>query len=198
MAKNYVAHAREFDNVVPTEPIFFMKHENCLLLDNKPFHYPDFSQNVHHEIEVVLKIGKTGKHIEPELASSYFDEIGLGIDFTARDLQTAAKEKGHPWEISKAFDDSAPLSDFLLLSAFTDINKLRFHLDVNGVTVQEGNTESMIFPPAVQISYTSRFLTLEPGDLLFTGTPEGVGPVRAGDRLEAYLEEKKMLDFVVK
>lgn len=198
LAKNYVAHVREFDSSLPTEPVFFMKHENCIIRDNEPFYYPDFSENIHHEIEIVLKIGKTGKNIKRISAHRHFDEIGLGIDFTARDLQKKAKDSGHPWEISKAFDHSAPLGDFIPVSAFEDVNKLRFHLDVNGGTVQEGNTELMIFPFDEQIAYISRFVTLEKGDLLFTGTPAGVGPVRPGDRLEGWLEGRKLLDFQVR
>jgi acylpyruvate hydrolase len=198
LAKNYVAHVREFDSSLPTEPVFFMKHENCIIRDNEPFYHPDFSENIHHEIEIVLKIGKAGKNIERTSAHRHFDEIGLGIDFTARDLQKKAKDSGHPWEISKAFDHSAPLGDFIPVSAFEDVNKLRFHLDVNGVTVQEGNTELMIFPFDEQIAYISRFVTLEKGDLLFTGTPAGVGPVRPGDRLEGWLEGRKLLDFQVR
>lgn len=198
LAKNYVAHVKEFDSVQPTEPVFFMKHENCILQDNKPFYYPDFSENIHHEIEIVLKISMDGKNIERSFAHRYFDQIGLGIDFTARDLQKKAKDSGNPWEISKAFDHSAPLGEFVPASAFDDVNKLRFHLDVNGVTVQEGNTELMIFPFEEQIAYISRYVTLETGDLLFTGTPAGVGPVKPGDRLEGWLEEHKLLDFQVK
>jgi len=198
LAKNYVAHVKEFDSIVPTEPIFFMKHENCIVRNNKPFYLPDFSDNIHHEIEIVVKINKVGKNIDKKYAHRYFGEIGLGIDFTARDLQKKAKDGGNPWEISKAFDHSAPLSKFVLVSDFKDVNKLHFRLDVNGTTVQDGNTELMIFPLDVQISYISRFLTLKTGDLLFTGTPEGVGQVKVGDRLEAWLEDRKLMDFQVK
>lgn len=198
MAKNYVAHVKEFDSIVPAEPVFFMKHENCIVRNNKPFYHPDFSENIHHEIEVVLKISKVGKNIEKKYAHRYFDQIGLGIDFTARDLQKKAKNSGNPWEISKAFDHSAPLSEFLPVSEFENINDLNFRLDVNGSTVQEGNTGRMIFPVDVQVSYISRYITLKTGDLLFTGTPEGVGPVKPGDRLEAWLEDRKLLDFQVK
>jgi acylpyruvate hydrolase len=198
LAKNYVAHVKEFDSVLPTEPVFFMKHENCILRNNQPFYHPDFSQNIHHEIEIVLKISKTGKTIDRSFANRYFDEIGLGIDFTARDLQKKAKDSGNPWEFSKAFDHSAPLGEFIPVSDFRDVSKLRFHLDVNGVTVQEGNTELMIFPYDEQIAYISRYVTLQTGDLLFTGTPAGVGPVKPGDRLEGWLEDRKLLDFRVK
>ena len=198
MAKNYVAHVQEFDSVIPSEPIFFMKHENCIVKNNKPFYLPDFSDDIHHEIEIVLKISRVGKNIDVKFAHRYFDEIGLGIDFTARDLQKKAKDHGNPWEISKAFDHSAPLSEFVPVSEFEDVNKLRFHLDVNGTTVQDGNTELMIFPLDVQISYISRYITLKTGDFLFTGTPDGVGQVKVGDHLEAWLEGRKMLDFEVK
>jgi 2-keto-4-pentenoate hydratase/2-oxohepta-3-ene-1,7-dioic acid hydratase in catechol pathway len=198
MAKNYVAHVKEFDSMVPTEPVFFMKHENCIVRNNKPFFLPDFSENIHHEIEIVVKINKVGKNIDKKFANRYFDEIGLGIDFTARDLQKKAKDRGFPWEISKAFDHSAPLSKFLPVTDFEDVNNLRFRLKKNGTTVQDGNTSLMIFPLDVQISYISRYITLKTGDLLFTGTPEGVGQVKVGDHLEAWLEDRKLLDFHVK
>ncbi len=145
-----------------------------------------------------MKISKVGKNIDKKYAHRYFEEIGLGIDFTARDLQKIAKDSGNPWEISKAFDHSAPLSKFVPVSDFKDVNKLHFRLDVNGTTVQDGNTELMIFPLDIQISYISRYITLKTGDLLFTGTPEGVGQVKVGDRLEAWLEDSKLLDFQVK
>ncbi len=198
MAKNYVAHVKEFDSIVPAEPVFFMKHENCIVRNNKPFYHPDFSEDIHHEIEVVLKICKVGRNIEKKFAHRYFDQIGLGIDFTARDLQKKAKNGGNPWEIAKAFDHSAPLSEFVAKSEMTDVTDLNFRLDVNGTTRQEGNTGLMIFPVDVQISYISRYVTLKTGDLLFTGTPEGVGPVKPGDRLEGWLEDRKLLDFEVK
>ncbi len=198
LARNYVAHAKELNNPLPVKPMFFMKHENCIVRENKPFFYPDFSSDVHHEVEVVLKISKVGKNIEQKFAQRYFNEIGLGIDFTARDLQAEAIKNGSPWEIAKSFDYSAPLSGFLPVSEFADVNKISFHLDINGKLVQEGNTELMIFPVDVQIAYISRFVTLKTGDLLFTGTPAGVGPVKIGDRLEAYLEGRKMMDFYVK
>jgi acylpyruvate hydrolase len=198
LARNYVAHARELNNPLPEKPLFFMKHENCIVRGNKPFYYPDFSSDVHHELELVFKISKVGKNIEKKFAHRYYDEIGLGIDFTARDLQTEARENGAPWEISKAFDYSAPLSDFLPVSDFEAISNLSFHLDINGKTVQEGNAGLMIFPVDVQIAYISKFITLKTGDILFTGTPAGIGPVKIGDHMEAYLERKKMMDFYVK
>ncbi len=198
IARNYVAHARELDNPIPGDPVFFMKHENCIVRNNKPFYYPDFSTDIHHEVELVLRISKVGKNIDSQFAYTYYDGIGLGIDFTARDLQQKAKTAGLPWEISKAFDYSAPLSEFLPPDRFKDINNVGFRLDINGKTVQEGNSSLMIFPVDRQIEYISRYLTLKTGDLLFTGTPAGVGPVRVGDHLEAYLGENKMLDFNVR
>ncbi len=196
LARNYVAHAKELNNPLPEKPLFFMKHENCIVRGNKPFYYPDFSSDIHHEIELVLKISRVGKNIEQEFAHRYYDEIGLGIDFTARDLQSEARKNGAPWEIAKSFDYSAPLSEFLPLEG--DINNISFRLDINGKTVQEGNSALMIFPVDVQIAYISRFITLKTGDLLFTGTPAGVGPVKIGDHLEAFLGERKMMDFYVK
>jgi acylpyruvate hydrolase len=198
LARNYVAHAKELNNPLPEKPLFFMKHENSIVRGNKPFYYPDFSTDIHHELELVLKISKVGKNIEKKFADRYYDEIGLGIDFTARDLQTEARKNGAPWEIAKAFDNSAPLSDFLPVSDFKDINSIAFQLDINGKRVQEGDAGLMIFPIEVQIAYISRFITLKTGDIIFTGTPAGVGPVKIGDHLEAYLEGKKMLDFYVK
>jgi len=198
MARNYVAHARELNNPLPTTPVFFMKHENCIVRNNKPFYYPDFSDDINYEVEVVLKISKVGKNIDRKFAHQYFNEIGIGIDFTARDLQESARKNGLPWEVSKAFDYSAPLSKFIPAGQFDDINDLRFHLDINGKTVEKASTSLMIFPVADQLAYISQYLTFKTGDLLFTGTPAGVGPVKKGDRLEAYLEDSKMLDFDVK
>lgn len=198
LARNYVAHARELNNPLPEKPMFFMKHENSIVRGNKPFYYPDFSSDIHHELELVLKFSRVGKNIEKKFADRYYNEIGLGIDFTARDLQTEARENGAPWEISKAFDYSAPLSEFIPVSEFEDIHNLSFHLDINGKTVQEGNAGLMIFPVDVQIAYISKFITLKTGDLLFTGTPAGIGPVKIGDRLEAFLEGRKMMDFYIK
>ena len=175
-----------------------MKPDSALVIRNRPFFYPDFSSNVHHEIEVVIKINRLGRSIEEKYASRYFSEIGLGVDFTARDLQNEYKDKGLPWEISKGFDYSAPVSRFFPVSKFSDIHNLVFRLDINGKTVQKGNTKDMIFPIERLISYVSRFLTVKTGDLLFTGTPVGVGPVKIGDRLEAYLEDQKVMDFLVK
>ena len=178
--------------------VFFLKPDTCIIRNNKPFFLPDFSDNMQHELEVVIKICRVGKNIEPRFARRYYQEIGLGIDFTARDLQAKQKEKGLPWEIAKAFDGAAPISKFVPIEKFMDVNNLNFYLDVNGKTVQKGNTADMIFSFDHLISYLSRFMTLKMGDYLFTGTPAGVSKVNISDRLEGYLEEEKLLDFQVK
>lgn len=182
----------------PKVPVFFLKPETAKLLHNAPFFYPEFSNEIHYETEVVLKISKVGKYIDKAFAHRYYDEISLGIDFTARDLQKQAKAKGFPWEIAKAFDSSAPFGEFLAKDSFTDIRNLNFRLLKNGEEVQNGNTRDMIFDFDTIIAYVSQFLTLKTGDLIFTGTPEGVGPVAVGDRLEAYLENHNILDFEIK
>ncbi len=197
IGRNYVAHARELDNEVPSAPVFFLKPETALVTSNHPFPYPGFSSDVHHEVEVVIRLRRTGSRIAEGDAGRYFNELGLGIDFTARDLQARAKEKGLPWEIAKAFDHSAPVSAFRPVQSLGDIHHLSFRLDRNGSTVQEGNTELMIFSFEQIISYVSGFITLEEGDLIYTGTPAGVGPVAPGDRLEAYLKGEKLMDFRV-
>jgi 2-keto-4-pentenoate hydratase/2-oxohepta-3-ene-1,7-dioic acid hydratase in catechol pathway len=198
IGRNYVAHARELNNEVPSNPVFFMKPDSALVISNRPFFYPEFSRDVHHELEVVIRINRLGRSIEEKYAGRYFNELGLGVDFTARDLQAEQKKKGLPWEIAKGFDYSAPVSEFYPLSEFKDIHKLSFRLDLNGKTVQDGNTSLMIFSFEKIIAYVSRFMTLKTGDLIFTGTPAGVGPVAIHDRLEAYLEGKKVMDFPVK
>jgi len=198
IGRNYADHAREMKNEVPSTPVFFMKPETSLVTGNRPFFLPGFSEDMHHEVEVVLKISRKGKNIKEKEALRYFGKIGLGIDFTARDLQHEARKKGFPWEIAKGFDHSAPVSKFLPVKRFNDIHNLSFRLDVNGKTVQEVNTSRMIFSFEAIIAYVSGFVTLNRGDLLFTGTPAGVGPVTAGDRLEAYLDRIKMLDFRIR
>jgi len=198
IGRNYVAHAKELNNEVPTTPVFFMKPDSALVISNRPFFYPDFSNDVHHELEVVIRIDRLGRSIEEKYAHKYFSEIGLGVDFTARDLQMKQKEKGLPWEIAKGFDYSAPISEFFPVSKFKDIHNMSFKLDLNGKTVQDGNTSLMIFSFEKIISYVSRFMTLKTGDLIYTGTPAGVGPVAIDDRLEAYLEGEKLMDFPVK
>ncbi len=198
IGRNYAEHAKELNNPVPTVPVIFTKPDTALLKDNKPFYHPDFSEDVHHEIEVVLKISKEGKHISEKFADGYYDEIALGIDFTARDIQQRHKEKGLPWELAKAFDNSAPVSTFLPKSQFADIYGLNFHLDVNGQTRQAGNTKNLLFSFEYIIAFVSKYFTLKKGDLIFTGTPQGVAKVNVGDRLEGYLEDEKLLDFYVK
>jgi acylpyruvate hydrolase len=197
IGRNYAEHAKEMNSPVPSEPVFFMKPDTALIKDNQPFFYPDFSKEIHHEVEIVLKVTKPGKHISVEFAHKYFDEIGIGIDFTARDLQAKCKEKGLPWEKAKAFDGSAPLGKFISKKEF-DLENIGFHLDINGKTVQQGNTKDLLFSFDKIIAYISSFVTLKTGDLIFTGTPEGVGPVSVGDNLSAYIENKKLLDFLVK
>jgi 2-keto-4-pentenoate hydratase/2-oxohepta-3-ene-1,7-dioic acid hydratase in catechol pathway len=198
IGRNYVAHARELNNEVPDKPVFFMKPDSALVISNRPFFYPEFSKDVHHELEVVIRINRLGRSIEEKYAHRYFNELALGVDFTARDLQAEQKKKGLPWEIAKGFDYSAPVSEFHPLDKFGDIHKLNFRLDINGKTVQDGNTSLMIFSFEKIIAYVSRFMTLKTGDLIFTGTPAGVGPVSINDRLEAYLEGEKLMDFPVK
>ena len=177
IGRNYLEHAKELNNAVPTKPLIFMKPPTALLLENKPFYYPEFTKNLHHEIEVVLKISKNGKAIQPEFAHRYYDKIGLGIDFTARDVQDELKAKGQPWEIAKGFDNSAVLSDFVDLKDFDKTN-ISFQLHKNGEIVQKGTTKDLIFSFDTVVSYISQFFTLQQGDLIYTGTPEGVGAVK--------------------
>jgi len=198
IGRNYINHARELDNPVPKEPLFFMMPDSALLKNNQPFFYPDFSDEIHFEVEIVVRLNRLGKNIAPEFAYRYYNEIGIGIDFTARDLQKKCKEKGLPWEIAKSFDGAAPISNFISLEKLGDINNINFRLDLNGDTVQQGNTKEMIFSTDQLVAYVSKFITIKIGDLLFTGTPAGVGPVKIGDRLTAYIEEEKLLDFFIK
>jgi len=198
IGRNYSEHARELNNTIPTEPVFFIKPDTALLIRNRPFYYPDFTTDLHYECELVFRICKLGRHINEKYAHSYYDAVGLGIDFTARDLQQKAKEKGLPWEKAKAFDYSAPVSGFIPVKEFKDLKNLEFNLLLNGEKVQQGNSGDMIFPVETLIAYVSKFVTLRTGDYLFTGTPAGVGPVKIGDRLEAYLEGKKMLACEIK
>ncbi|MBB6110716.1 2-keto-4-pentenoate hydratase/2-oxohepta-3-ene-1,7-dioic acid hydratase (catechol pathway) [Mucilaginibacter lappiensis] len=198
IGRNYAEHAKELNNPVPAVPVIFMKPETAIIKDNKPFYHPDFSDDVHHEIEIVLKISKEGKHINEKFAAGYYEEIALGIDFTARDIQSKHKEKGLPWELAKAFDGSAPISAFVPKNKFRQIYDLNFKLDINGETRQQGNTRDLLFPFENIIAFVSRYITLKKGDLIFTGTPVGVSKVKVGDRLEGYLEDEKLLDFYVK
>lgn len=198
IGRNYAEHAKELNNPVPTTPVIFMKPDTALLKDNKPFYHPDFSEDVHHEIELVLKISKEGKHVSEKFASGYYEEIGLGIDFTARDIQSRHKEKGLPWELAKAFDGSAPISSFVPKTKFESVYELDLRLDINGETRQQGNTRDLLFSFESIIASVSQYITLKKGDLIFTGTPAGVSKVKIGDRLEGYLQDEKMLDFYVK
>ncbi len=198
IGRNYAAHAAELNNAIPTKPIIFLKPDTAVLKDNKPFYIPDFSNDVHYELEVVLKICKEGKHIAEKFASNYYEEIGLGIDFTARDIQAEHKEKGLPWELAKAFDNSAVISHFLPKSDYKDMYDLQFELKKNGESKQNGHTANLLFSFEKIIAFVSQYITLKKGDLIFTGTPEGVGKVNAGDRLEAWLEDKQLLNFEIK
>lgn len=198
IGRNYAEHAKELNNPVPAVPVIFMKPDTALLKDNKPFYHPDFSEDVHHEIEIVLKISKEGKNISEKFASGYFDEIGLGVDFTARDIQARHKEKGLPWELAKAFDNSAPISNFVPKTQFADLYNLNFKLDINRQARQVGSTGDLLFSFEKIIAFVSGYITLKKGDLIFTGTPPGVSRVSIGDHLEGYLENEKMLDFYIK
>ncbi len=198
IGRNYVDHAKELNNSVPEKPVFFLKPDSALVRNNKPFFYPDFSEDVHHEIELVIRIQRLGRSIPERFAHRYYSEIGLGIDFTARDLQREMKQKGLPWEIAKGFDYSAPVSHFIPLQEAGAPGNIGFHLQVNGKTVQQGSSSEMIFSFDRIIAYVSGFMTLKTGDLIFTGTPAGVGPVEIGDHLEGYLGDRKMMDFFVK
>lgn len=198
IGRNYAEHIEELNNERPSEPVVFTKPETALLKKNLPFYYPSISNDIHHEVEVLLKIGKNGKNIEEKFAHKYYDEIGLGIDFTARDLQTKAKEKGLPWALAKGFNSSAPISYFRPKSDYKDMNDLNFSLDIDGKTVQEGNTSLVLFSFSYIISYISKYITLKRGDIIFTGTPKGVGPIQIGNRLEGYLEGEKLLNFEIK
>ncbi|MDT8415916.1 MAG: fumarylacetoacetate hydrolase family protein [Flavobacteriaceae bacterium] len=192
IGRNYADHITELANQRPSEPVIFIKPDTAVLNEEAPFVIPDFSENVHHEVELIIKISKTGKHITPEFASQYFDEIGLGIDFTARDLQDQLKSKGLPWEKSKAFDNSAVVGSFLPKSNFSDLNNIPFSLQKNGETVQDGNASLMLWKMEELICYISTFFTLKKGDLIFTGTPAGVGKVNAGDFLEGFINKQLM------
>ena len=198
---NYVAHCHELhaDEKLPEEPVIFMKPDSALLKDSKPFFIPDFCQQVDYETELVVRINRLGKNIAPRFASRYYDAVTVGIDFTARDLQRKFREAGNPWELCKGFDNSAAIGTFISLEqAGGDLQNLDFHLDIDGCEVQRGNTADMLFKIDDIIAYVSRFMTLKIGDLLFTGTPAGVGPVSVGQHLQGYLGEEKLLDFHIR
>ena len=197
---NYAAHNKELDNTLltPKKPVIFMKPDSAILKDGKPFFIPDFTQRVDYETELVVRICRLGKHIAPRFAHRYYDAVTVGIDFTARDLQNEFRTEGLPWELCKGFDDSAVLGTFVPTEKFADIQDLHFHLDIDGQTVQRGHTADMLFKVDEIIAYVSQFCTLKIGDLLFTGTPVGVGPVSVGQHLQGYLEGEKLLDFHVR
>ncbi len=198
IGRNYAGHIKELNNERPDEPVIFTKPDTAILRDNEPFYYPDFSEDIHHEVEILIKINKMGKNIDEKFAHKYYDEIGIGIDFTARDIQSKLKSKGLPWDLAKGFNGSAPISGFVPKTNFPDLKNLNFHLEVNDETRQSGNTSMMLFPIDTIIAFVSRYFTLKTGDIIFTGTPAGVGQVKIGDTLAAYIENEKMLEFEVK
>jgi len=197
VGRNYAEHAKELNNALPTEPVLFLKPDTALLRKGEAFFHPDFSENIHYETEIVFKVSKIGKHIDSKFATKYFTEYTIGIDFTARDLQDKQKSKGLPWEISKAFDQSAILGDFMPVKGL-DLNNISFSLKINGKVVQTGNSSNMIFPIEKIIEYSSRFFTFKIGDLIFTGTPEGVGKINIGDHLEGFAGDFKVFDLKIK
>ncbi len=198
IGRNYAAHIEELNNERPDEPVIFTKPETALLQKNAPFYYPDFSENIHYEVEILLKICKNGKYIDENFAHNYFDAIGIGIDFTARDLQDKAKAKGLPWALAKGFNGSAPISKFIDKNEFEDIKNLNFSLKLDGELKQKGNTSMMLFQFEEIISYISKYIMLKKGDIIFTGTPKGVGAVAIGNKLEAYIEDEKLLEVDIK
>jgi 2-keto-4-pentenoate hydratase/2-oxohepta-3-ene-1,7-dioic acid hydratase in catechol pathway len=198
IGRNYTEHIEELKNEKPSEPVIFMKPDTSILLKKQPFFIPDFSEDIHHEVEVLVKIKKVGKHIEERFAHTYYDEIGLGIDFTARDLQSKLKEKGLPWEKAKAFDGAAVVGDFIPKSEFAHLNNINFHLENNGKVVQQGNTSLMLWKIDALIEYISKYFTLKIGDIIFTGTPAGVARVNPNDQLTGFLENKKVFSIKVK
>lgn len=198
IGRNYLPHIKELGHEVPTEPTFFLKPDSAIITRNRPFFLPEFSQQMEYEVELLVRIDKVGKYIQEKFAHTYYHEIGLGIDFTARDLQKTCIEKGNPWEIAKAFDGSAIVSQFIEKEEFADLGNINFHLELNGNTVQVGNSGEMLFGIDKIISYVSQFFTLKTGDIIFTGTPKGVGKVAINDRLEGWIEDRKMFGFWVK
>lgn len=198
IGRNYANHAKEMNAPIPEEPMFFMKPDTAILPKRNPFYYPDFTNDLHHECEIVVRIKKVGKNISQKFAHEYYDEIGLGIDFTARDLQRMCKEKGQPWEIAKAFDNSAPISEDFIPKSQLDVNNIPFKLFKNDQLVQEGSTSDMLFSIDELITHVSKYVTLKIGDLIFTGTPEGVGPVQINDTLIGYIGDKKMFTINIK
>ncbi|MCB9344195.1 MAG: fumarylacetoacetate hydrolase family protein [Lewinellaceae bacterium] len=198
IGRNYVDHAKELNNPVPSEPLIFMKPSTALLVNNKHFYHPDYSNDIHYEAEIVLRVCKNGRSVQPEFASRYYDSVAFGIDFTARDLQDKLKAKGHPWEIAKGFDRSAPISKFIPLDGLKNKNEIEFQLKRNGEVVQDGNTKDLIFQFDTLICHLSKYFTLHTNDYIFTGTPAGVGKIEIGDLLEGFIEGEKMLSCQVR
>lgn len=198
VGRNYIDHAKELNNPVPERPVIFMKPDTAVLKDNKDFYYPEFSKDLHYEVELVIRVCNEGKHVSKKFAHKYYDAIGLGIDFTARDVQSELKAKGLPWELAKAFDHSAVVGELIAKDQITDLQSLDFSLQKNGETVQEGNSKDMIFDFDSLITLVSQYITLRKGDLIYTGTPAGVGPVQIGDKLEGFLEGKSMFTCQIK
>lgn len=198
VGRNYAEHIAELHNENPDSPVIFLKPETAQIKLGEPFFYPSFSKDIHHEVELVVKINRVGKNIEERFAHKYYDEIGVGIDFTARDLQSELKKKGLPWELAKAFNGSAPVSEFIPISEFEDIQNINFSLDVNGERRQTGNSSLMLYRINYLISFISQYFMLKKGDLIFTGTPKGVSSVQIGDKLTAYIEDRKMLDLNIR
>lgn len=198
IGRNYAEHAKELNNAIPESPVIFLKPDTAVTKNNKPFYIPEFSQDIHYELELVLKISKEGKHIAEKFANKYFEEIGLGIDYTARDIQTKQKNAGLPWELAKAFDGSAAISEFKPKSGFNNLYDLKFELHQNNEVKQLGHTADLIFSFEKIISFVSSYITLKKGDLIFTGTPAGVGKVKQGDVLTGYLENELMLNIEIR
>ncbi len=196
IGRNYVDHAKELNNPVPQQPLVFMKPPSALLVNDKPLYYPEFTEDLHYEGEIVIKICKNGRHVQKEFARSYYDQIAFGFDFTARDVQKKCKEKGHPWEIAKGFDNSAAISKFINLEL--DPNDIRFKTVLNNEIVQEGHTADLIFDFDFIICYVSKYFKLQQGDMIFTGTPAGVGPVKIGDNLEGWIGSQKLINCDIK
>ena len=198
IGRNYTDHIKELENEKPTDPVIFLKPDTAILLKKQPFFIPDFSDEVHHEVEVLVKINKVGKHIDKKFAYKYYDDIGLGIDFTARDVQSQLKAKGLPWEKAKAFDGAAVIGKWLPKTRFQNIDKINFSLKNNEIVVQQGNTELMLWKIDEIIEYVSKYFTLKIGDVIFTGTPAGVAKVFAEDQLKGYLEDEEMFSIKIK
>ncbi len=198
IGRNYAKHIEELGNKRPDDPVVFLMPDSAILRNNDSFYFPEYSKEIHHEIEIVIRINKVGKNIEEKFASTYYSDFCLGIDFTARDLQSKFKKEGLPWTLAKGFNGSAPISQYFPIDKFGDINGLEFSLRKNGEIVQDGNTKHMIYSIDALVSFCSKYMTLKKGDLIFTGTPEGVGPVQIGDRLEGFIKDQKVLDFEVR